>query len=77
MEKFELAVVVSNYNQNNNLYETIDAIKNAGFKNVFLEWYDEDWEVSQEEQLRYVREKGLNLVFSHLGYQNINNLWIE
>lgn len=77
MEKFELAVVVSNYNENRNLYETIDAIKNAGFKNVFLEWYDEDWEISQEEQLRYVKEKGLNIVFAHLGYQGINNLWIE
>ena len=77
MEKFELAVVVSNYNENRNLYETIDAIKNAGFKNVFLEWYDEDWETSQEEQLRYVKEKGLNIVFAHLGYQGINNLWID
>lgn len=77
MDKYELAVVVSNYNQNKNLYETIDAIKDAGFKNVFLEWYDEDWETSQEEQLRYVKEKGLNIIFAHLGYQGINNLWIE
>ena len=73
----EPAIVISNYNVGDTLYETIDAIANSGFKNVFLEWYDKDWEVSQEEQLRYARAKGLNIVFAHLGYQNINDLWIE
>jgi sugar phosphate isomerase/epimerase len=73
----ELAVVCSNYNKNNNPYETIDTIKETGFNNVFIEWYDKDWEVSQEEQVRYCKEKGLNIVFAHLGYECINNLWIE
>ena len=73
----EPAVVVSNYNEGSNSYKTIDAIKNTGFKDVFLEWYNKDWETPQEEQLRYVREKGLNIIFAHLGYQNINDLWID
>jgi sugar phosphate isomerase/epimerase len=73
----ELAVVVSNYNKNNNPYETIDIIKEVGYKNIFIEWYDKEQEVSQEEQLRYVKEKGLNVIFAHLGYQDINNLWID
>lgn len=77
MEKYQPAVVISNYNKKSNVYETIDAIKKAGFKNVFIEWYNEDWEINQEEQLRYAREKGLNVIFAHLGYQNINELWIE
>ena len=34
----EPAVVISNYNVGDTLYETIDAISNSGFKNVFLEW---------------------------------------
>lgn len=77
MEKYELAVVVSNDNKNVTAIETIDAIKKAGFKNVFIQWYNYDWTPTQEEQLRYVRECGLNIIFAHLGYQNINDLWIE
>ena len=77
MNKYEPAVVVSNYNKNCTAFETIDAIKNSGFKNVFIEWYNREWETPQEEQLRYTKEKSLNIIFAHLGYQNINDLWIE
>lgn len=73
----EIAVVVSNDNKNVSAVETIDAIKNAGFKDVFIQWYNKDWTPSQEEQLKYVRKIGLNVIFAHLGYQNINDLWLE
>lgn len=73
----EIAVVVSNANKNVNAIDTIDAIQNAGFKNVFIQWYNKEWNPTQEEQLKYVREKGLNVIFAHLGYQNINDLWID
>ena len=73
----EIAVVVSNDNKDVNVYETIDAIANAGFKNVFIQWYNKDWNPSQDLQLKYIKEKGLNVIFAHLGYQNINNIWIE
>lgn len=72
-----IAVVVNNDNENVSVIETIGAIKEAGFKNVFIQWYNEICNPSQEEQLRYVREKGLNVIFAHLGYQNINDLWLE
>ena len=39
--------------------------------------YNEDWNPSQEEQLRYIKECGLNVIFAHLGYQGINNLWLD
>ena len=42
-----IAVVVNNDNKSN-VYETIDAIANAGFKNVFIQWYNENWNPSQE-----------------------------
>ena len=74
---YEPAVVISNYNKNVSVYDTIDAISNSGFKNAFIEWYNKDWDVSQEEQLKYARKKGLNIIFAHLGYQNINDIWIE
>lgn len=77
MNKYELAVVISNYDKTCTALDTIDAVKKAGFKNVFLEWYNEDWLISQEEQLKYARENDLNIIFAHLGYQNINDLWIE
>ena len=73
----DIAVCVNNDNENVTIYDTIDAIKEAGFKNVFVQWYDENWEVSQEEQVKYVKENGLNIIFAHLGYQNINDIWIE
>ncbi len=74
----DLAVVISNDNKNVTPYETIDAIKEAGFKNVFVQWYDkDDFLVSQEEQVRYAREKGLNIIFAHLGYWKMNDIWLD
>ena len=78
MNNRESAVVVSNGNKNVSVIETINAIKNAGFKNVFIQWYNnKEWSPTQEEQLKLIREKGLNVIFAHLGYQDINNLWVE
>ena len=73
----DIAVVVSNDNKNVSIIETIDAIKKAGFKNVFIQWYNKDWNLSQEEQLEYVRKQNLNVIFAHLGYQNINDIWLD
>ena len=71
----DIAVVINNGNKNVTPIETIDAIKNAGFKNVFVQWYNEEGEYSQQEQLEYARKQGLNIIFTHLGYQNINDIW--
>lgn len=71
----ELAVCISNANKNVSVVETINSIKNAGFKNVFIQWYDRDWEVSQQEQVDLCKNLGLNIIFAHLGYQNINSIW--
>ena len=72
-----IAVTISNANQTVTPIETIDAIKRAGYENVFIEWYNKAWEISQEEQLKYVQELGLNVIFAHLGYQKINELWVD
>ena len=71
----EIAVVVSNHNEGATPFESIDAIKKAGFKNVFIQWYNKEWACSQEEQLKYIKKLGLNVIFAHLGYQNINAIW--
>lgn len=73
----EIAVCIQNDNKNVTPIQTIDAIKKAGFQNVFIQWYNKDWECSQKEQLDYARSLGLNVVFAHLGYQNINEIWKE
>lgn len=73
----DIAVVVSNDNIEVSVFETIDAIKKAGFKSVFIQWYNEDWNPSQEEQLKYIKEQNLNVIFAHLGYQNINEIWLD
>ncbi len=77
MAQRDLAVVVNNDNENVTIYETIDAIKKAGFKKVFIQWYNRELEVSQEEQLEYIKKQGLEVIFAHLGYQNINDLWVD
>ena len=71
----DLAIVVSNDNKNVTINETIEAIDKAGFKNVFVQWYDNDLQISQEEQVKICKSKGLNILFAHLGYQNINSIW--
>lgn len=72
----EIAVVINNANQNVTPEETIKTVKEAGFKNVFLQWYNLDWKCKQEQQLKLARELGLNVIFIHLGYQGINDLWL-
>lgn len=71
----ELAVAIQNDNEKVSIIETINAIKNAGFKNVFVQWYNKNWEHSQEEQVKLCKELGFNIIFAHLGYQNINSIW--
>lgn len=74
----ELAVVVSNDNDKSvSVYDTIDAIKNAGFNNVFVQWYNKDWKPTQNEQVKLIKDKRLNIIFAHLGYKGINNIWLS
>ena len=70
----EVAVIVSNDNVNVTYEQTIEAIKKAGFKNVFIHWDTDNWEKTKE-QLRCIREFGLNIIFAHLSYQGINDIW--
>lgn len=68
---------VQNQNIGANPIETIKAIKDAGFDGVFLQWYDRNWSVSQEEQLKLCQDNGLSVEFFHLGYDNANDLWLD
>lgn len=68
---------VQNANQNVTPQQTIYAIKNAGFDGVFVQWYNKDWDFSQQEQLNLCRELKLAVPFVHLGYKGINNIWLE
>lgn len=69
----DLAISIRKYTKDN-YKEIIDNIKLAGFKNVFIEWYNDDLKL-QEDILNYVKENDLNIIFAHLGYQNPNSLW--
>lgn len=73
----QITVTISNANQNVTPLQTIDAIYHAGYSRVFVEWYNKDWEISQQKQLDAVRKLGLQVDFAHLGYQGINNLWLD
>ena len=74
----ELAVVVNNKNKEINPKDMIDTIYKVGFRNIFLQWYNDDsLKMLQEEQLEYARKIGLNVAFVHLGYKRINDIWDE
>lgn len=77
MNSHNIAISVSNQNQNVTAYQTIDSIKKAGFKNVFIQWYNKEQNISQEKQLDYIIKSNLNIIFAHLGYKDINNLWLD
>ena len=73
----DIVVVVQNDNKEVNVIQTIHAIAKSGYNNVFIQWYDKEWELSQKEQVDLCRKLGLNIIFAHLGYQNINSIWLE
>ncbi|MBO4823687.1 MAG: sugar phosphate isomerase/epimerase [Clostridia bacterium] len=68
---------VQNDNKNINAGETIEAIKNAGFNGCFVQWYDKDWDFSQQQQVDLCKNLGLKILFAHLGYKGINDIWLE
>ena len=68
---------VQNDNQNVSPTDTIKAIKQAGFNGVFVQWYDEDWQPSEQEQVDLCKKLGLEIEFAHLGYQNMNDIWLD
>ena len=73
-----LAVCVQDDNKAVTPKETIDAIYKAGFKNVFVQYYHrENLEFDELQQIDYCRELGLNIIFCHLGYKNINEIWVK
>ena len=57
--------------------DTIYAIKRAGFDGVFVQWYNEDLEFSQQQQVDLCRELDLDIAFAHLGYKKINDIWLD
>lgn len=76
MEK--IAVCVQDDNKNVSPKETIDAINKAGFKDVFVQYYHrKNLEFDELEQIDYCKSLGLNIIFCHLGYDSINEIWIE
>lgn len=73
----DLVVLVTNEIESS-VYDEIDAIKKAGIKNVFIQWYNKEVEsVSQELIYKYIKKQKLNIPFAHLGYKNINDIWEE
>ena len=73
-----LAVCIQNDNVNVTPKETIDAIYSAGFKDVFVQYYHrEKLNFDEIAQIDYCKKIGLNIIFCHLGYKNINDIWID
>lgn len=70
------AICVQNYNEGVTIEETAHAIKKAGFRDVYVQWYDDrKLEMKQKEQVKMCRDLGLNIIFAHLGYKDINDIW--
>ena len=73
----EFIQCVQNDNKNTSVENTIRAIKSAGFDGVFVQWYDKDWIFSQQQQVDLCKKLGLKILFAHLGYKGINDIWLD
>ncbi len=80
MKNLKLIQALMNDDVNNNVTESLYAIKDAKFDGVFLQWYDGDYkkfEFSPKKQTKMAKKLNLSLEFAHLSYKNINNIWLE
>ncbi len=66
-----------NDNEGVTIEQTVKAIKKAGFGGVFVQWYNKNLTCSKKEQVRLCRDNGLDIEFAHLGYEHINDLWLD
>lgn len=58
--------------------ETINAVRNAGFKDVFVQYYHrQNLDFDELQQIDYCRKLGLNIIFCHLGYKDIDKIWSD
>ena len=73
-----LAVCIQNDDKTVTPFETVDAIYKAGFRNVFVQYYRrQNIDYDELEVIDYCRKLGLNILFCHLGYSDINEIWYE
>ena len=69
---------VQNDNINGNILDTIWAIRQADFDGVFVQIYDNPfWSVTQEEQVALCKKLNMPILFAHLGYYLIDDMWQE
>lgn len=71
LQNIELAIN-SNFLKNHDEFENIKIISKKGFKNVFLWWGDED---NNSKKVKLCKKLGLNVIFAHLEFKNVNCLW--
>ena len=77
MQNRKIIQCVSNKNQKITPQQTIQEIKNAGFDGVFIQWYNKDWQFSQQQQVDLCKQLNLSIQFAHLSYNGINDLWFD
>ena len=68
---------VQNDNEKVSVIDTINAIKEADFDGVFIQWYNKQLEVDKEEQLKLCLKLGLKVPFVHLDYSKIQDIWVD
>ena len=73
----ELAICVQRKDYGVTSKETVDAICKAGFKNVFVQYLHKDKLEEELDVIDYCKEKGLNIIFCHLSYNDINDIWLD
>ena len=74
------AICVSNDNKGVSAKETMDALYKAGFRHVFIQWYNKDYkefDMDEISQVNYARSIGLTVDFVHLCYKDLNNIWLD
>ncbi len=68
------AIMVGKY-KNIDTIRSLNAVKSAGFKDIFLPWYNKESTFFMNKVVKYIRKIELNIEFLHLEYGYINIIW--
>lgn len=66
------------YNSTFSNENSLDLIKKAGFKKVFLSWVNNGWGETHERMFDLCKKNDIEVVFAHVGYRGthaVANLW--
>jgi L-ribulose-5-phosphate 3-epimerase len=73
----DLAIIISGDNKISPGSDVVEIIRDAGFRNVFIQLYKKDDSTRNQAQIEHIRKLNMEIIFAHLDYLDINSIWEE